>query len=180
MKGFTLIEVLVVMGITVIMTGLLMQNFSRLRTDLGQERLSVQNAIREAQSLALSGVQYNNAYRCGYGIHFDATSYTVYAGPDAQSTDCTTLNRKHDSGLAVDVRTGFISSNVVEIAPVGDIFFEPPNPTTYLCDATTCASTPGASSVVRVQRKGATCSGTTPTADCRSITVSSSGSITPN
>ena len=50
MKGFTLVEVLVVAAITVMLTGFLLANFSRTRVDLNQISLSVEDGIREAHN----------------------------------------------------------------------------------------------------------------------------------
>lgn len=180
MRGFTLVEVLVVMSITVLLTGLMMTNFSRTRTDLNQTRLLVQDAIREAQALALAGSLYAGAgqsstYRCGYGVYFEATGYTVYAGPDSATTDCSTENRDYESGTDSVVRKGLLSNSAIEIAPVGsDIFFEPPNPTTYINND----SSVGTAIDILIRKKGTTCTVSTPTADCRAIHVTTSGLIT--
>jgi len=183
MKGFTLVEVLVVMAITVLMTGFLIQNFSRTRTDLNQTRLLVQDAIREAQSLALAGSVFGgsgglSSYRCGYGVHFELNSYTVYAGPDSESVDCSAQDRSYNVGTDQVVRTALISNNVVEIVvPAPDIFFEPPNPTTYICKTVPCgnaAQLAGVSTDIAIHRKGAAC----PSSDCRLIHVTTSGLIT--
>lgn len=169
MKGFTLIEVLVVMAITVMMTGLLVTNFSRSRVDLNQTRLLVQDAIREAQSLALSGSLYQGTYRCGYGIHFAAGTYTIFAAPNAESVDCTTLDRRL-TGEDEVVRVGLISNPTVELVlPIPDIFFEPPQPTTYIDNSSAVRSLD-----ISIRRGGAAC----PSSDCRQINVSTSGLIT--
>lgn len=163
MKGFTLIEVLVVASITVLITSMLIQNFSRSRVDLNQTTLTMVDAIRDAQSQALAGALYDGKYRCGYGIHFDATGYTIYTSPDIESsvTAC--------SDPPVVVRQGFLSNNMLEIVATEDIFFEPPNPTTYIGGV----STPGKTTLINIQRKGATC----PSSDCRTISVTTSGRI---
>lgn len=188
MKGFTLIEILVVMGITVLLTGFMIQNFSRSRTDLNQTRLLVQDAIREAQSLALSGSVFAGPsgggratpsfYRCGYGAHFDAGSYTVYAGPDSNSVDCSTQDRGYNPGTDQVVRTALFSNNTIEILlPAPDIFFEPPDPVTYVCTSSPCGDAQrfaGLSADIKIRRKGAAC----PSDDCRIIHVTTSGLIT--
>ncbi len=174
MKGFTLVEILVTMAIIVMITGFLIANFSRARVDLGQTALEAIDAIRQAQSLAISGALFTAGatpyYPCGYGIHFDQTSYLIYAGPNASTTDCTAQNRNYDSGIDAIVRSATLGSNVLEyIPPQGDIFFEPPNPTTYINNS----SATGGVATVRVHRIGAAC----PSADCRIITVTASGRI---
>jgi prepilin-type N-terminal cleavage/methylation domain-containing protein len=167
--GFTLIEVLVVAAITVMISGFLISNFSRSRVDLNQVLLTSLDAVREAQSQALSGALLKGAYRCGYGIHFIQTGYTIYAGPDSAAVDCTTQDRNFDGSDTV-VRQALLPSNILEfVMPIPDIFFEPPDPTTYIGGT----STPGSSTTVRIHRKGAPCPGP----DCRTIYVSTSGRI---
>ncbi len=178
MRGFTLVEVLVVAAITVFITGLLVANFSRTRVDLNQTRLLVQDAIREAQSRALSGALYATSgsgpsastYRCGYGVHFVVNGYIVYAGPDSAVADCSTQDRNYNAGSDDVVRQGYFSNSTLEIVlPVQDIFFEPPNPTTYIG-----GSSAAAPENINIHRIGAQC----PSADCRTINVSTSGLIT--
>jgi prepilin-type N-terminal cleavage/methylation domain-containing protein len=172
MKGFTLIEVLVVSAITVLITGFLVANFSRTRVDLNQTTLLVQDAIRSAQSMALSGALYGRpgTYRCGYGIHFVANGYILYAGPDSGSVDCTAHARTYTAGIDDIVQQSLFSNISLEIAsPLPDIFFEPPNPTTYI-DGSSAA---GSSATINVRRKGTNC----PSVDCRTIHVTTSGKI---
>ena len=179
MKGFTLVEVLVVAAITVLLTGFMVANFSRSRVDLNQTALMVQDAIREAQSMALSGALYakpgvSGSYRCGYGIHFMANGFTLYAGPDSGTADCSSLNRNYDAGTDDVVRTGLLSNATVEIVlPAPDIFFQPPNPDTYINND----DSPGNYADIHVRRQGADCSGTS-TPDCRTIHVTTAGIIT--
>jgi type II secretory pathway pseudopilin PulG len=172
MKGFTLIEILVVCAITVLITGFLIANFSRTRVDLNQTASLVQDAIRSAQSMALSGALYGHpgTYRCGYGIHFLPNGYLLYAGPAVGSVDCTTQNPTYLAGTDDIVAQSLFSNAVLEIAPpLPDIFFEPPNPTTYINGSNAV----GASIDVSVRRQGAVC----PSVDCRTIHVTTSGQI---
>ncbi len=173
--GFTLIEVLVVVSITVIITGLLVANFSRSRIDLNQTTLIVKDAIREAQSMALSGAVFGTAgagslSRCGYGIHFGADAYIIYAGPISAATVCTPLAYGYDIDNSGIVRQGLLSNPALEIVvPAPDIFFEPPNPKTYLIGTGSSNQT-----TIIIRRKGTT--GCAP-ADCRQINVTTSGQI---
>lgn len=172
MKGFTLIEVLVVSAITVLITGFLVSNFSRTRVDLNQTTLLVQDAIRSAQSMALSGALFGRpgTYRCGYGIHFVSDGYIVYAAPDASSIDCTTQDYMYTSGTDEIVQQSIFSNATIEIVqPLPDIFFEPPNPTTYINGS----SAVGGSADIYIRRKGSSC----PSVDCRTIHVTTSGQI---
>ncbi len=169
-RGFTLVEVLVVASITVMITGLLVVNFSRSRTDLNQIAIVITDAVREAQLLTLSGSLIQGTYRCGYGIHFTADSYLIYAGPNADDVDCSLENRNYEVGTDAIVRQALLSNPALEIAPVpADVFFEPPNPTTYIDDS----DAPGANTNINIRRKGSACPGP----DCRTINVTTSGRI---
>jgi prepilin-type N-terminal cleavage/methylation domain-containing protein len=170
MKGFTLIEVLVVAAITVLITGFLISNFSRLRVDLNQTTLTVQDAIREAQSQALSGELISGTYRCGYGIHFDSTGYLLYAGPDSSTVVCANQNPNYEPGTDTIVRAALLPNNLLEfVLPAPDIFFAPPNPTTFINGV----SAPGTDTVILIRRQGAAC----PSSDCRGIRVTTAGQI---
>jgi prepilin-type N-terminal cleavage/methylation domain-containing protein len=166
-RGFTLIEVLVVSSITVVITGLLILNFSRSRVDLNQTVITVSDAVREAQ--ALSGSLVQGTYRCGYGIHFSTTGYLIYAGPDATETDCSSEDRNYGAGDDI-VRSATLPNDLLEIVePAPDIFFEPPNPTTYIDNS----SAPGEEAAIIIRREGARCPGP----DCRVIIVTTSGQV---
>ncbi|HTP56805.1 MAG TPA: type II secretion system protein [Candidatus Paceibacterota bacterium] len=171
MKGFTLIEVLVVAAITVMLTGFLIASFSRSRLDMNQVAAMMTDAIREAQADALSGSLVRGTFRCGYGVHFDAGGYTIFAGPDASQpgVDCSAGRTYAGQGISA-VSSALLPDPTLEIIqPVPDIFFEPPDPTTYIGGS----SAPGTAVTINVHVKGAACPGT----DCRSIHVSTSGLI---
>ena len=171
MKGFTLIEVLVVAAITVMLTGFLIANVSRSRLDMNQVAGMMTDAIREAQSDALSGSLVRGTYRCGYGVHFSAGGYLIFAGPDASQpgVDCSAGRTYPGQGTSV-VSSVILPNSTLEIVqPVPDIFFEPPDPTTYIGGS----NAPGTAATINVHVKGAACPGT----DCRSIHVSTSGLI---
>jgi len=172
-EGFTLVEILVVASITVFITGILVANFSRSRVDLNQTVLTVTDAIREAQALTLAGSVVKGTARCGFGIHFTPSGYIVYAGPDAATNDCAAQDRNYNAGTDDIVRQALLSNNVLEIAPpFVDIFFEPPDPVTYIGGS----SSPAAAADIVVRRKGAQCTQKT-SADCRTIHVSGTGIV---
>ena len=183
-KGFTLVEMLVVISIILVMTSLLLGKFAQSRVDLNQWRLQVLDAVRESQALALSGAKFNNAYRCGYGIHFVSNGFVIYAGPDASLVDCSNdslHHREYNAGTDEVVRSVTFSNTQVEIAlPAPDIFFQPPDPTTYICvnsPAVACGvadQQAGVSVDIGIRTRGAVC----PSEDCRIIHATTSGLIT--
>lgn len=83
--GFTLIEVLVVMAITVYLTLNLLSNFLRSDINLDEMASIVVSDIRKAQADALASKQYNNTFRCGYGFHMLTASQATTEQPFSQT-----------------------------------------------------------------------------------------------
>lgn len=175
-RGFTLVEVLVVTAIVGMVSAFLSGQFSRSRVDFNQATSSVIANIRSAQTLASSGRLHGGVFRCGFGIHFvSGSQYIVYAGPNAQAVDCTTDNRNYDGGtLDVVVTTVTLGIEKYDFAaPLAlDVFFEPPDPTTYINNQS-LGTTPPARIIVH--KTGANCSADA--SQCRAICVYRSGKI---
>ena len=168
--GFTLIELAVVAGITGFIASFVIINFSRGRLDLNETTNILVSDIRAAQTEAVSSVKYGGAIRCGYGIRYiSLTSYAIYAGPDAAPpTSCAAQNRNFGAE-DTDVSTkNFIDSRAEFKNSFNDVFFEPPDPKTYLNNN----SALGLSQIITIGKKGGTC----PQA-CKTITIHTSGKI---
>ena len=169
-RGFTLLEVLVVGVIIGLISTSLISNFSQGRMGLNRTVAEMAAAIRTAPARALAGALHNGVYPCGYGVTMGADSYSIYAGPEADGTDCTGQNHNYESSVDTIVETRAISYKNVEIVlPVEDIFFVPPNPKTYINNV----NTTGVDTTISVRIKGESC----PSESCRSIYVSTSGNI---
>lgn len=166
-KGFTIVEVIVVAAIIIVVTGFLITDFSRTKLDLNVAATASLDALREAQADAQAGRIFQGAYRCGYGIHFEATSYIIYAGPNSSLVNCATDNRNYNAGTDLIVRQQLLQNLNLEYVPSVDVFFEPPNPTTYIGGS----SAAGVSTTISLRIKGATC----PSANCKTIYVETSG-----
>lgn len=124
----------VVAAIIGFMTTILVVNFSRTRVNLDQNTAIFVSAIREAQSQALSSAAYAGYHPCGYGIHYvDSTRYAIYVGPNAATTPCGPIDKNYDP-IEDDLLTTYTISNpqVRFKSSFADIFYMPPNPTTYL------------------------------------------------
>lgn len=170
--GFTLIEILVVAAITITISTFLFLNFSSSRVDVDHVVVNMVADIRASQVEAAGSVKYLNKYRCGYGIHYiNATSYNRYAGPDASITTCSTENRNF-GGTDVAIRTMPIPDSKVQIkAAFTDIFFEPPNPTTFVNNSSTSL----AADQILIGPTSVNCA--TSPSSCRAICVYTSGRI---
>jgi prepilin-type N-terminal cleavage/methylation domain-containing protein len=129
-KGFTLIEMITVLGITALLSRLLLvysrqgENFSLvLRT-----RTKVISDINRVKNLAIATKDWNGQLTCGYGVYFDVDNnrYIIFADT---SNDCEKSNHL------------YIPNNDVEIIPldkfeylssdINQVFFLPPDPTIY-------------------------------------------------
>ncbi len=136
-KGFSLIEMLVVMSIIGILSTVVILNFRQggRETSLRQVAQRVASDIREAQTMTLGAKRYAGEARCGYGISYkDPTTYIVYVGPSSKDVDCDLVTSRN-YGAAEDsiVETVKVLDVKIEfVKPFPDIFFQPPNPTTYI------------------------------------------------
>jgi len=140
-NGFTLIELLVVITMVAFVTIFMLQNFSATRVYLNESIDVVLSDIRLAQTKTTSGANYGGISRCGYGIHYiDSNSYLIYVapGPHIDNAFCSTLNRNYnDSGpvsvmdIIVETKDLF-NDDLRFISSFNDIFFEPPDPRTYI------------------------------------------------
>jgi prepilin-type N-terminal cleavage/methylation domain-containing protein len=167
-RGLTLIEVLVVAGIISLLSTLLISNFSQSRIGLNRAAAQIANGLRTAQSRALAGVLRADAYPCGYGITMTVDGYRIYAGSIASGVDCATLNRNYDLGDSIVENVVFPNQTIEVILPVPDIFFEPPNPKTYINNVNTA----GVSTTITIRIKGSS-----NPSDTRTIYVTTSGNI---
>ncbi len=171
-NGFTLIEILVVAAITGVISTFMLLSFERTRVDLNQSSNVVIADLRATQSKALASTKYDSGsglkIRCGYGVHYiNLTSYSIYAGPDASSNNCPSLNRNLD-GTDTTVTTKNFGDAKVEFKDTfSDIFWEPPYPYTYINNSSISATIN-----ITIGKKGGVCP-----QDCKTINVSTSGKI---
>jgi len=90
-KGFTLVEVVVVVAIVVLLPMVVIANFPRIKLQFALSRASYTFAqdLRKAQDRSLSSVEYKDSFGViqavdGYGIHIDMAvlgnkKYIIYA-----------------------------------------------------------------------------------------------------
>lgn len=173
-KGFTLIEILVVAAIASFMATTIIINFSRARLDLNETANALVSNIRDAQSKAASSIKYGGTMRCGYGIRWvSATSYAVYVGPvPSQSVDCTLENRNYEAIIDTDISAkNFLDTRVEFKSSFNDIFFEPPDPKTYINNDAALNRIPP-SETITIGNKNGSCP-----SNCKTIIIYTSGKI---
>ena len=89
MKGFTLIEVIVTVAVTLVVTGFVIVNYNSYndRQTLKQSGLTLKNNLRFAQTKALTG-QIPPTVTCselsGYVVSFAAKTYSIQATCDPE------------------------------------------------------------------------------------------------
>ncbi|MCF7835726.1 MAG: prepilin-type N-terminal cleavage/methylation domain-containing protein [Candidatus Marinimicrobia bacterium] len=139
-EGFTLIEVLVVIAITALLSGMVFANYkdSQKRYALAQDAQKLASDIRKAQNMTISGKEIAGVcsggvgQSCyGYGVYMeeDDNFYIIYADWDDDK-----VYKSSQDGLAETIfLSGVIGINSVSF-PNGklDIFFKSPDPTTFI------------------------------------------------
>ena len=173
-NGFTLIEVLVVAAITGFVATFMLINFQKSRIDMTLTANEFVTGLRSAQSKAFASARYDTGTglktRCGYGVHYiSPTSYAMYVGPDAALVNCSTLNKNYDGADSIISTNVFIDARVEFKSSFNDIFFEPPDPKTYLNNDSALGLPP---QVITIGKIGDTCPN-----NCKTINVYTSGKI---
>lgn len=170
-SGFTMVEVLIVATIVALTFSFMAISFSRNRVDLDQTINVFISDVKNAQVEAAASTKYEGRIRCGYGVRFiTADSYAIYVGPDAEApNDCSTYNRNFGSG-DTDIKIVTFSNPKVEFKNnFSNIFFEPPQPYTYINNVFSYGQ---ASQPIIFGEKGGSCP-----AQCKTIYVHPSGKI---
>jgi prepilin-type N-terminal cleavage/methylation domain-containing protein len=96
-KGMTLLEMIIVIAIIGMMTGIAIVQLGRSRVDtrLRAAQTEVASTIKLAQSFAIQG-KAQSAPICGYGIRFTANdTYEIFYQPLGGNTDCEDKNSPH-------------------------------------------------------------------------------------
>ncbi|MBI4158605.1 MAG: type II secretion system protein [Candidatus Yanofskybacteria bacterium] len=178
-KGFTLIEVLIVAGITGFITTFLLINFSRTRINFAEETNALKSKIRIAQTTTISSARFNNSIRCGYGVRYiNSQSYAIYVGENASALNCATQNKDYnptggaDNDADIEI-LNFADSRIEFKTIFKAIYFEPPDPKTFIIDSGgTVHNEPNYSLSITIGKISGTCP-----QDCKTINIFTSGKI---
>ncbi|MFA5870629.1 MAG: type II secretion system protein [Candidatus Paceibacterota bacterium] len=95
-NGFTVIEMLVVVGITIILSGMMLgfNRSSEKSIALVTERERVMSILGTARSLALQRKKPGVGFACGYGVKFSGNSVELFGiirGATSKVNDCVGL-----------------------------------------------------------------------------------------
>lgn len=96
MRGFSLIELLVVTGIFTVITGVVLANNAQFNSSvlLGNAAYDIALSVRQAQVYGLSTQAFSGEFQVGYGIHFEGqTQYLLFADLDEDR------NKRYDPGI---------------------------------------------------------------------------------
>ncbi len=142
-RGFTLIEILVVLGVTTMLTGIVLTYGSqgRSQTTIYVEQAKLAQVILRAKSLSVA--TYNKPdIPCGYGVNldYDSNSYELFSYAPNNCFDI------KSTGIVKDVLNKYEIIEKYTVAPgakmyknvdnpsatLATVFFLPPNPETYI------------------------------------------------
>lgn len=170
-SGFTLIEVLLYAILMGTFSTIILFNLRGSQSNISvvdRASAAIISDFRRVQNYAIAGLTFQGSSVCGYGIHYLAPdSYLIYAGGGAT---CSSSNRNYQNGQDFNVQTVKINESSVKFkASFNDVFFEPPDPKTYLNNSFSLSDPP---LVITMGFENQNC----PTG-CRTIHIYPSGKI---
>jgi prepilin-type N-terminal cleavage/methylation domain-containing protein len=174
--GFTLVEMLIVTAIIGVLSGVLIVNFrtsNQNQAALQRGALELVSEIRRIQTMSTVTNDIEGNIPCGFGIHHDGptASSFIYTYFDTKGGgSCSTVaTRNYVIGDTKISDFQFSDSNMEFKSSFLDVFFEPPNPKTYIDNNSSLVLAP---MNIQIGFKGGTCA-----ADCIDIQVYTSGRI---
>lgn len=142
-RGFTLIEILVVIVIIGFLSALLVvyNRGSQKQIALFREQAKLVSNLQRAKSLAIQTFKAGDPV-CGYGVHFNPISneYIIFRDLKDINGTCISSNKEYDapSGTTECVQecferfslvdTGIFLSSDTSETMISDVFFTPPDP----------------------------------------------------
>lgn len=141
-KGFSLVEILAVITITLIVLGVVVfnYNFGRKSYNLNDTANEFITNLRQVEHWSVVGKDYSGTFpKGGYGIHLSTTnnsSYIIFAN---NSTSTHQYNTNTQDIETISLHKGIIIQSLTP-APL-DIIFQPPWPIVYVNDSTTTPAT---------------------------------------
>jgi len=176
-KGFTLLEMMVVVAIISLMSVLVMGNYNSQKKakEMQFSAQKIADSIRKAQNYSIN-IKKLEGYNVsgGYGIHFIAgNSFTIFLD-DSVDRNKTYGVEDHDVET-VELPSGVNIESLNGGAVVGaaDLVFEPPYGNVHMSfDGTLQTSTPSLSLSIEIKRSGESCP-----EFCKTVSINSQGQI---
>lgn len=139
-EGFTIIEVLIVVAITILLSSSLITYTSTARQQIAlyAEEAKLGQTIYRAKSLALSSrsMTVGSQQICGYGVHFDYDymKYSIFSYLKPQNLNCKDISAI-DGNYENTISTFNVNKNL-KLVPaekgIYDVLFIPPDPLTLM------------------------------------------------
>ena len=135
-KGFSLVELIVVVAVTALLAGVLVtyNSQSRIQVALSVERAKIAQVIGRARSLSIS-TYLQNPTDCGFGVAFGSGPSRTYELVQFDNAICSDL-----TGGTQTARETFRLDPAVEFGTganqIGLLVFVPPDPTLLMEDPT--------------------------------------------
>ncbi|PIU98421.1 hypothetical protein COS61_01515 [Candidatus Wolfebacteria bacterium CG03_land_8_20_14_0_80_40_12] len=135
-KSFTTIEVLVVIGVTSLITGILIiyNRASERQIILFRERAKIVSVLFRAKSL--STVAFGEAeVPCGYGAHFEQPrTFLIFKDLPGEDDDCSATDKAYTSANPSEIFESFELDKTVsfETLSFSDVLFIPPEPLVFI------------------------------------------------
>lgn len=137
-SGFTLIEVLISIGIIALLTGIFYANYrgAGIRTDLKGAAQKLANDIRLAQNFSLGTKEFNESTPSGgWGVYFDIVnypdSYLIFADKNENFEYDEHNNEKYRT-INLPANISLISLEIEDLVNPANIVFLPPDPQVYI------------------------------------------------
>lgn len=151
-KGFTLVEMLVVIGVMILVSGIVLANNNRFGGVVLLQNLAYDIAlsIRQAQVYGIAVQRFNSSFTSAYGMHFqvDAGSQSTYVlfadalAPENGFYDCPQPGTTNcELVQSTTIATGYRVSQLCVTPPGGsencsvtslDVTFKRPEPDAYI------------------------------------------------
>jgi prepilin-type N-terminal cleavage/methylation domain-containing protein len=135
LKGFTLVETIVVVAVISILSIVILANHQSSQKQQAVQRAAHQlvGDIRRAQNMAMASAEQGGIIPDGYGIHVIKNSNHYFIFADKNNNQKRNGNGDEDIEPAISFPSNVEIFNIEPAPPAQvDIFFEPPDPTTYI------------------------------------------------
>jgi len=132
--GYTLVELLVVLGVTVLLSSLLIvySHEGERMGNIMRVRAQVVADINRAKNLAITARDWNGEKTCGYGVYFDTKNNQYIIFTDPSSANCGASDHLRNSSGQNDVEVIKVPQKFQLMETnVQQVFFMPPNPTVF-------------------------------------------------